>query len=395
MQYEDLILLLETFYETSHVPLFLTDESFYIIHQSTKFVSLPKDFFLNLPLSKNDRNHFKICFLKNEVYLEFILDPKQSTAAYLIVGPFLTYWKKRDANLNELYFFHDHAFQEPQKLLKQLPRLDDHLFPYIQLIYGLLYHRLFTREELHSYLRKPHTIRYRDMLEEIIHEKRSDSSKEYTYQDELRLIKAIQNGDSLAARTQATILSSGRIGKMSEDQTRKSKYAIIASIAVITRAVIQVDVSVELAYALSDVYISKVDEEYDSRALFELYLSAVWDFCDLVKKYRYTGFPAWIRQAMEYIHNHIYDLIHLEEIANEVHMAPAYVSVQFKKITGVSLKHYINQAKVEEAQFLLKTTKQSIQEISFALNFSTPSHFAKVFQTHCGDLPNHYRTHDQ
>ena len=393
MTYEDLILLLTTFYHESHVPLFLLDQHFQILKQSEAFVPLPCDFFVDMNLVKESKYFIQIKFLKNELYVQFFLDSNQSPAVYLIAGPYLTYWKKHDSNLNDLFFFHHHTFQEPQKILKQLPRLDERMFPQICLLYGLLYHRLFTMEDLRRHLKQPHKIKYDDTLERVIHEKRTDTTKEYTYQDELLLIHHIQQGDSLSARAQAIKIASGRIGKMSEDQTRQNKYAIISSIAIITRNVIQTGVRIELAYALSDVYISKVDEEYDSRKLYDLYLNAVWDFCELVKKYRYQGFPLWIRQCMEYINDHIYESIHLEELAELVHMAPAYVSVQFKKICGSSLKTYINQQKVKEAQFLLKTTQQSIQEIAFSLNFSTPSHFAKVFQEYSGELPHQYRIH--
>lgn len=93
-----------------------------------------------------------------------------------------------------------------------------------------------------------------------------------------------------------------------------------------------------------------------------------------------------------YISQHLYDVIRLEDFANLVHMAPAYISVQFKKITGQSLTSYINRQRVEEAKYLLTTTDQSIQDIAYALNFSTQSYFAKVFQEYHGKLPSSYRS---
>lgn len=395
MTKEDLCLLLDIFYTQSHVPLYLLDEAGAIKAQSTDFITVDKTFFQSIMFKENNEYHFRISFLKNEIYLIYYLEEEHQPYTYLCAGPYLVYTKRRDMNLRELVFFANQAISEPQQVLKKLPRLDQTFFGQLQLIYGLLFHKKLTNEDFHQYLRKPHELKYSDTLKHLLHENREDATKTYTYQDELSLLHSIKQGDSLSARMYAIKLSSGRIGKMSEDQTRKTKYAIISSIAVITRAVIEVDVNIELAYALSDVYIRKVDEEYDNRKLMDLYLNVVWDFCELVRHHRYAIYPTWIRSMMVYISQHLYEEIRLDDLAELVHMAPAYVSVQFKKITKESLASYINKARIEEAKYLLETTDQSIQDIAYALTFSTQSYFAKVFQQVCGVLPSSYRTQHQ
>lgn len=392
MTQEDLRLLLDTFYTESHVPLYLLDEHDIIQEQSSSFIKVSKDFFQFIELKKDNDVHFHIRFLKNELYLHFLLQEEHSPYHSLCAGPYLVYMNRHDMDLRDLTFFSYQRLVEPQKIIKTLPRLDQSFFGHIQLLYGLLFHTKFTKEQFHQYLYKPHNIKYSDILEQLLHENREDTSKSFSYQDELSLLHSIKQGDSLNARLYAIKLTSGRIGRMSEDQTRKSKYALISSIAIITRAVIEMDVNIELAYGLSDVYISKVDEEYDNRNLLDLYLNVVWDFCELVRHHRYASYPNWIRSCMIYISQHLYDVIRLEDFANLVHMAPAYISVQFKKITGQSLTSYINRQRVEEAKYLLTTTDQSIQDIAYALNFSTQSYFAKVFQEYHGKLPSSYRS---
>ena len=63
----------------------------------------------------------------------------------------------------------------------------------------------------------------------------------------------------------------------------------------------------------------------------------------------------------------------------------------FKERTGDTIVQYSNKKKMEYAAQLLSIEKQSVTDIANVLNFSSPSHFTKVFCSHFGVNPKKYQ----
>lgn len=391
MNINDIHILKETFYCLSNIPVFALNHELHIVTQTDAFVSLPKAFFTHILSLDKVHDRFTFFYMKCEIYILFQLPEEIEGIHYICIGPIVYNIPKNTSNMDFLLLCTYGEMEDPIDVVKQLPHINTHLYQYLQFLYGVFYQELYTRDQFHDYLYHPRDLKYGKQVLEIMFDQREDFQHTYTYQEELYMLQAIRKGDSTNARVYATKLASGRIGKMSEDRLRKSKYAIISSIAIITRVVIEEGVSIENAYALSDVYINKVDEEYDARKLINIFFDALMDFCGLVKLSHTHKYPVWVRTCMEYIDQHLHVEVTLEELGDVVHMAPAYISVQFKKIVGKSMKQYMNEQKIKEAKFLLQTTDLSIQEIALTLNYGTQSYFTKVFKEITGTLPNTYR----
>lgn len=387
----DFTVLKESFYQLSQIPMFILNEKLEIQLQSEGFPILPLNFFHIIIDKEEIKERFCFFYKTREVYILFQLEDPSKKEAFICIGPIVYNIPKNTSNLDILLLFQYGNIKNQREVLKLLPQLDHHLYQYLQLLYGLFYNEVFTRHQFHEYLYRPRDLKYRKQVLEIMFAQREDYQHTYTYHDELLMIQAIRKGDSSNARVYASKLASGRIGHMSADRLRKSKYAIIASVAIITRVVIEEGVSIENAYALSDTYINRVDEEYDAKKMVHIFFDAIMDFCAMVKLSQHHSYPVWVRTCMEYIDQHLHVEVTLEELGDVVHMAPAYISVQFKKIVGKSIKQYMNEQKIKEAKFLLQTTDLSIQEIALTLNYGTQSYFTKVFKEITGTLPNTYR----
>ncbi|MEG0453712.1 MAG: AraC family transcriptional regulator, partial [Coprobacillus sp.] len=164
-----------------------------------------------------------------------------------------------------------------------------------------------------------------------------------------------------------------------------------AAITIFTRAVIETGVPVSKAYFTSDIYINKVDACSSHQKLYDILNDAIVDYTRLVKRYRDLQNPHWVKACKDYISKNLHQKISLNDLAEVVSMNPQYLSVQFKKITGISIKEYINKHKIQEAQFLLKNSNYTLSEISMILNFATPSHMSKTFKEIIGKTPLEYK----
>ena len=79
------------------------------------------------------------------------------------------------------------------------------------------------------------------------------------------------------------------------------------------------------------------------------------------------------------------------QAAESCHMSPSHFSRQFKKVFRYSFTEYLLRHKLYLAARLLGVGKESITEISYNLNFSSPSHFIAQFKRHFGSTPLQYQ----
>ncbi|OAS21229.1 response regulator transcription factor [Paenibacillus oryzisoli] len=80
-----------------------------------------------------------------------------------------------------------------------------------------------------------------------------------------------------------------------------------------------------------------------------------------------------------------------EDIAQYVHLNPAYLSRLFKKETGLSLADYILQIRIDKAKRLLEETSLKISTVAEAVGYSHFSHFGKMFKKLTSLTPQDYR----
>lgn len=278
-----------------------------------------------------------------------------------------------------------------EDVYKRCINFDNQSFSYIQIVYHLLTNESLTIEDIRKILHENKQSESENDIREIIIIKKDYNNKIYTYLEEQQFLKYIQTGDSISARNFGVKLLQNNSELLSNDQLQSLKYKVTAAITLMTREVIKINISLEDAYGTSDIYIRKVDSANSLSRLNEVFMRSIIDFCSLVKKNTKTTYPFWTRNCIEYINQNLHKNIKLDDIAKEINMNPKYISVQFKKITGESLVTYINRKKIEESQFLLRSTKLSILEISIVLNFTDQSHFTKVFKKYANLSPKQYR----
>ena len=88
-----------------------------------------------------------------------------------------------------------------------------------------------------------------------------------------------------------------------------------------------------------------------------------------------------------YIRQHYREDLTRSDLAEVVHITPNYLSKRFHTETGMSLREYINQLRIEDAKRLLLSTNVTISEIASEVGFDNISYFSTVFRKLCGVSP--------
>ncbi|MCR9145062.1 MAG: helix-turn-helix domain-containing protein [bacterium] len=77
--------------------------------------------------------------------------------------------------------------------------------------------------------------------------------------------------------------------------------------------------------------------------------------------------------------------------AAELAVSENYLNRCVKKLTGKSAKEYINEVAIYQSQVLLQDMTREIADVAYALNFSDPSYYGRLFKRVTGSTPREYR----
>ena len=94
---------------------------------------------------------------------------------------------------------------------------------------------------------------------------------------------------------------------------------------------------------------------------------------------------------VDYINMNLYRNLKVADIASHFGYNKKYLSHIFVKITGTSLKQFVLQKKMDEANFLLTDTNKTVCEIAGLLGFSDNHNFMKNYKRITGLTPTEYR----
>lgn len=94
---------------------------------------------------------------------------------------------------------------------------------------------------------------------------------------------------------------------------------------------------------------------------------------------------------VDYVSQNVHKNITVTCIAQEFGYNEKYLSHMFGQISGITLKRFILQSKINEANFLLSDTNMQVTEISESLGFSDCHNFMKCYKKITGLTPTEYR----
>lgn len=389
--------LLPQLYTIFTIPVFLLSKDLVITHSPDNFLSIEPTYFQSF-IEKTDIQKYKIYtyFAQKEIY--FFFHYPIENISYICMGPI--FYKKVSSNDHPYeYSFLQHVTTSyTLQEFVNLPYATHLIAKHITFIYQIITGQQIQPEELkYSFQEKKNTpLKQEQTLDEELFQIRETTTHDFSYSYEQKILKYIQDENSSYARLlMGELLQIKDERHLSQNQIQSMKYKLVSAIAVFTRGVIDVGVPIAKAYTLSDVYIIKIDRTTNASELYKMISDAIIDFTALVKSYKHIQNPYWVKQCKNYISHNLHQQIRLDDLASIVEMNAHYLSTQFKKATGQTIKQYINHKKINEALFLIKNSDYSLAEIADILQFSNQSHFNKVFKTITGVTPIQYKNSGQ
>lgn len=146
--------------------------------------------------------------------------------------------------------------------------------------------------------------------------------------------------------------------------------------------------------ALENILCEYIDPSEYGDMLLEFYLKIF--LLELLRcEYEYGKAPAnlpvgKIAGLMNYVDDN-YRTVSLRELSREYGYSEKYISRLFKTCTGVNLKDYCFQRKLDEVCLLLRNTALPVDQILLQAGASNETYFYRKFREVCGVSPSEFR----
>ncbi len=228
-------------------------------------------------------------------------------------------------------------------------------------------------------------------------EARIAADRNATYRIEQELLNNIRTGNLNYASSleHAHQLSNGiRISASSPIQQAIISTTSFTSLCV--RAAIDGGLSPDTAYSVGDSYIQSILACTNYTGLRNTNHAMYDDFIHRVYQHRHsTKYSGPVQSCIQYIEQHPEDELTLEFLSKRLGYTTYYLSHKFREETGITMKSYIRDIRLEKAKLLLLTTDLSIAQIAERLHFCSSSYFSAEFSSKEGILPQKYRNQEQ
>ena len=155
----------------------------------------------------------------------------------------------------------------------------------------------------------------------------------------------------------------------------------------------------ELHTTFARIYNRTCSVQVESHGLMRnLLMSFFYGVCSIYEKQGISGNRVILSRKEEIVRDYlslVFKYYHTERrvgwYASRLCITPAYLNASVKAVRGVSASKIIADAIVLYAKSKLKSSVDTIQQISDSLNFPNASFFAKFFKREMGLSPTDYR----
>lgn len=291
--------------------------------------------------------------------------------------------------------------ESPSAWLEQVYRCScNALFCEVLLLYNLFHTQTISSREILAVNYGGDTMReVQKEFSELVFEQQETGTKHNPYDQEVREMSSVRSGDVQRLKKSWAEDYVGNLGVLAKDRLRSFKNLAIVLVTLVSRAAIEGGILPEDAFSLSDSYIRKIEELQSPDLVTQVGRQAEYQYTCMVhavkerKKnhaHRKTSDPR-VEQCKAYIYTHLHEKISIAQIAEKLQMHPNSLSALFKSCEGVPMRDFILDKKVDLAKNLLMYSPYSFSEIAAYLGFSSQSHLGTQFKKRTGVTLRQYR----
>ena len=218
----------------------------------------------------------------------------------------------------------------------------------------------------------------------------SGTSDNYPYEKEKALITKLKTKDTESAKALLNDLL-GYVFFAEGNNLEVIKTRSLELVSLLSRAAIEGGATSDAVLRANNQVLRELQNCSSLDDLCYYLQASVDEFTKCMFDYIPTKSGEITKKAIRYISKNYATDLTLPEVAEHVHLNPAYFSSLFKQSTGSSFKEYLNLVRVEESKRLLSNTDFSIMDIAQAVGFEDQSYFTKIFKKYTGLTPRQYR----
>ncbi len=234
--------------------------------------------------------------------------------------------------------------------------------------------------------------RIKEALDDLLFQQRERGFVHNSLDAEMRPFSMMKRGNMAGVKMCQEHFMGDHGGETSLDPLRRMKYGFVSSATILCRVCIEGGMDSAVSYGLSDLYIQQADLCTSMEMLCELHEKMLTDYTKRMQKIlRNNTYSAHVISAMEYVEQHLQEVVHIQDISEALGISVSYLSHIFPRETGLELSAYIREKRLDAAKALLLHSDFTCTEIAEYFSFSSSAHFSKAFKEWTGFTPTQYR----
>ncbi|WP_343247556.1 response regulator [Diplocloster hominis] len=131
--------------------------------------------------------------------------------------------------------------------------------------------------------------------------------------------------------------------------------------------------------------------DFPSLSTVQEWIASLFDrLIDRLQKREVPELSVYMRQALNYIHEHFAEPLSQSGAASQIHISSVYLSKLFRQELNVSFPDYLMQVRLNHAARLLRSEHLPIREVAAKSGFNDYIYFLKCFKKKMGCTPTEY-----